>query len=91
MTSDGKEALRIVSLIAAKEGRKSRFDFPNVAIIIWTVAMFISFGLLSNFYDQEGVLYNLGQGAFIALFVGAVMWMVRWLALRRARTTTQKN
>jgi DNA-binding transcriptional ArsR family regulator len=91
LSADGKEALRIVSLIAAKEGRKSRFDYPNVAIVIWTVAMFISFGLISNFFDQEGVLYNLSQGAFIALFGGAVMWMVRWLALRRAKTTTQKD
>jgi hypothetical protein len=88
LTSEGKEALRIISLIAAKEGRKSRFDYPNVVIVIWTVAMFISFGLLSNFFDQEGVLYNLSQGAFIALFVGAIMWVVRWLALRRVRATT---
>ncbi|MGA2573538.1 MAG: hypothetical protein ABSF36_04950 [Candidatus Methanomethylicaceae archaeon] len=91
MTSDGKEALRIVSLIAAKEGRKSKFDYPNIAIAIWTVALFISFGLLSNFFDQEGVLINLSQGAFIALFSAAVLWMARWVALRRARTTAQKN
>jgi DNA-binding transcriptional ArsR family regulator len=88
LTNDGKEALRIVSLIAAKEGRKSRFDYPNAAIVIWMVAMFISFGLLSNFFNQGGVLYNLGQGAFIALFVGAIIWIVRWLALRRAKTAT---
>ena len=91
LTADGKEALRIVSLIAVREGRKSRFDYPNVVIVIWTVAMFISFGLLSNFFDQEGVLINLGQGAFIALFSAAVLWMARWVALRRARTTAQKN
>jgi DNA-binding transcriptional ArsR family regulator len=91
LTSDGKEALRIVSLIAAKEGRKSKFDYPNIAIAIWTVALFISFGLLSNFFDQEGVLINLSQGAFIALFSAAVLCMARWVALRRARTTAQKN
>jgi DNA-binding transcriptional ArsR family regulator len=88
LSADGKEALRIVSLIAAKEGRKSRFDYPNVAIVIWTVAMFISFGLISNFFNQEDILYNLSQGAFIALFVGAIMWIVRWLALRRVKTIT---
>ncbi|MGA2574099.1 MAG: winged helix-turn-helix domain-containing protein [Candidatus Methanomethylicaceae archaeon] len=87
LTADGKEALRIVSLIAVREGRKSRFDYPNVVIVIWTVAMFISFGLLSNLFDQEGVLYHLGQGAFIALFMGAIMWIVRWFALRRAKTS----
>lgn len=53
--------------------------------MIWTVAMFVSFGLFSNLFDQESALYDLGQGAFIALFVGAALLLVRWAALRRSK------
>jgi inner membrane protein involved in colicin E2 resistance len=49
--------------------------------------MFIGFGLFSNLYDNEGVIYNLVQGAFIALFVGTVMYLIRLVALRRRRET----
>lgn len=67
--------------------RKSMFDYPNAVIVIWMVAMFIGFGLFSNLYDNEGVIYNLVQGAFIALFVGTVMYLIRLVALRRRRET----
>lgn len=79
LTDDGKDAIRFVG------HRASRPFYPNVAIVIWMAAMFVSFGLLSNLFDQYGVLYNLGQGAFVALFMGAFLWLVRWLALRRTK------
>ena len=67
------------------ERHGSRFDYPNVFIVLWMVGLFVAFGLLSNLYDQESVLQNLGQGASIALFVGAVLYIVRWAALRRKK------
>ncbi len=67
------------------ERRVSWIDYPNATIVILMAGLFIAFGLLSNLYDQEGVLYNLGQGAFIALFVGAILWIIRWLALSRTK------
>ena len=72
-------------VVSAKEGRRSRFDYPNAFIMIWMVAMFVSFGLVSNLIDQYGVLYNLVQGVFVALFMGAVLLLVRWLACHRAK------
>jgi len=63
------------------------FDYPNAVIVIWMVAMFIGFGFFSNSFDNEGVIYNLVQGVFIALFIGIVMYIVRWIALRRTRET----
>ncbi|MGD0057360.1 MAG: hypothetical protein ABSB83_05850 [Methanomassiliicoccales archaeon] len=47
--------------------------------------MFVAFGLLSNLFDQESLLYNLSQGAFIALFAGAILYIVRWTALSRKK------
>lgn len=47
--------------------------------------MFVAFGLLSNLYDQESLPYNLCQGAFIALFVGAILYIVRLTALGRKK------
>lgn len=60
-----------------------RFDYPNAVILIWMVAMFIGFGILSNLLDHEGLFYHLGQGALIALFVGAVMYLARWYDKKR--------
>ena len=67
------------------ERHGSRFEYSNILIVVWLVGLFVAFGLLSNLYDQESVLQNLGQGAFIALFVGAVLYIVRWTALRRKK------
>ncbi len=71
--------------VSSSEGRRGRFDISNAAIAVWMAAMFVSFGLLSNLIDQNGVLYNLGQGAFVALFMGAILLLARWLALRRTK------
>ncbi|MGD0477032.1 MAG: hypothetical protein ABSB29_02565 [Nitrososphaerales archaeon] len=68
------------------ERHRSRFEYPDVFIVLWSAAMFVAFGLLSNLYDKESFLYNLGQGAFIALFVGAMLYIVRWTARRRKKT-----
>lgn len=72
--------------MSAREGHRSRFDFPKAFIAVWVVAMFVSFGLVSNLIDQYGVLYNLVQGMFVALFMGAFLLLVRWLARRRTKT-----
>ena len=72
--------------MSARKERKSRFDYPNAFIAIWMVAMFASFGIISNLFDQESLPYNLGQGAFIALFMAAILYTVRWVALRRKKT-----
>jgi hypothetical protein len=69
--------------MSAKEGRKGRFDFPNAFIVIWMVSLFVAFGLVANLIDQYGILYNLGQGLFIALFVGVVLFLVKRYTVRR--------
>jgi hypothetical protein len=69
--------------MSAKDGRRGRFDFPNAFIVIWMVAMFVAFGLFANLIDQYGILYNLGQGLFIALFVGTVLFLVKRYTVRR--------
>ncbi len=71
--------------MSVEEPHRSWFEYSNVLIVVWMVGLFVAFGLLSNFYDQESILQNLGQGAFIALFVGAVLYIVRWIALRRKK------
>jgi len=57
--------------------RRGWFEYPDAAIIAWMVTVFIGFGILSNFFDSEGVFYNIGQGTFMALFVGVVLYLVR--------------
>jgi len=71
--------------VSVGEQRRSKFDYPNSFILLWTAAMFVAFGLLSNFYDQESLPYNLGQGAFITLIVGAILYVLKWTALKRKR------
>lgn len=63
--------------------RRNRFDYSNAFIIVWAVALFASFGLISDLIDHYGVLYNLGQGLFIALFASVILLLVRRLAARR--------
>jgi Flp pilus assembly protein TadB len=75
--------------MSANEGRKSRLDYSDAFIVIWMVALFVSFGVVASLIDQYGVLYNLGQGLFIALFVGAVMFLLRWFAARRTKKAGQ--
>ena len=48
--------------------------------------MFTSFGIISNLFDQESFPYNLGQGTFMALFMAAILYTVRGVALRRKKT-----
>jgi hypothetical protein len=57
--------------------------FPTAGIIIWTLALFLSFGLISNFTDNEGVIYNLLQGVFISVVAGGVLYFARYLSRRR--------
>jgi Flp pilus assembly protein TadB len=75
------QALR--KAVSARDERRSRFDYPNAFIAVWMIAMFVAFGLISSLIDQYGVLYNLVQGVFIALFMGAILLLVRRLARRR--------
>jgi uncharacterized membrane protein YraQ (UPF0718 family) len=71
--------------MSAGERHRGRLEFQNVAIAFWIVASFIAFGLLSNFIDNESVLYNLGQGAFVSLFVGALLFIASWVARGRKK------
>lgn len=80
-----KSARALTNAVSAKERRRSRFDYPNAFIAVWVVAIFVSFGLASNLIDQYGVLYNLIQGVFVALFTGVVLLVVRRFAHRRAK------
>ena len=45
--------------------------------MVWSMVMFMVFGLLSNLYDQESVPYNLGQGVLVALSVGLILYAVK--------------
>jgi len=62
-------------------------EIPNAAIIIIMVSIFLSFGLISNFYDGYGLAYNLFQGVFMSLFTGGVLYGVMILIRRRKRRT----
>ena len=57
--------------------------FPTSGIMIWILALFLSFGLISNFFDNEGVMYNLLQGVFISVVTGGVLYFARYLSRRR--------
>ena len=46
-----------------------------IMILVWMVSAFISFGIISNLIDNYGVLYNLVQGVFIALFSGGCLYL----------------
>lgn len=56
-----------------------RLYYPNALVWIWVVSIFVAFGVVSNFVDRQGVLYNLLQGMVIAAFAGAVLFFVRSL------------
>jgi hypothetical protein len=62
-------------------------ELPNAAIIIITVGIFLSFGLISNLFDGESLMYNLFQGIFMSLFTGGVLYGVMILIRRRKRRT----
>ena len=47
------------------------------------LALFLSFGLILNFFDNEGVMYNLLQGVFISVVTGGVLYFARYLSRRR--------
>jgi uncharacterized membrane-anchored protein len=51
--------------------------------MIYMLALFLSFGLISNFIDNEGVIYNLLQGVFISLVTGGILYFARYLSRRR--------
>jgi len=71
--------------VSAGGRRRTWFEYTNAFIVVWTIAMFAVFGLLSNLYDQESASYNLAQGAFVALSVGAILYVARWAARARKR------
>lgn len=53
------------------------------------VGLFFAFGVVSNLFDHESLLYNIGQGLFISLFVGGVLYIARRISIRKsARTIT---
>ncbi len=56
---------------------------PNAAIILYMLAFFVSFGVISNFINDEGHLYNLSQGAFISVVTGGILYFARYLSRRR--------
>jgi len=60
-------------------------ELPNAAIIIIMVSIFLSFGLISNFYDGESLAYNLFQGAFMSLLTGGALYGAMILNRRRKR------
>jgi len=73
------------------EDRLKRFfkiqELPNAAIIAWMLALFLSFGLISNFIDGESLTYNLFQGVFMSLFTGGLLFGVMILIRRQKRRT----
>ena len=56
---------------------------PTSAIMIYMLGFFLSFGLISNFIENEGVMYNLLQGVFISAVIGGVLYFARCLSRRR--------
>ena len=56
---------------------------PTSAIMIYMLGFFLSFGLISNFIDNEGVMYNLLQGVFISVVTGGILDFARYLSRRR--------
>ena len=56
---------------------------PTSTIMIWMLALFLSFGLISNFIENEGVMYNLLQGVSISMVTGGVLYFARYLSRRR--------
>jgi len=56
---------------------------PTSAIMIYMLALFLSFSLISNLIDNEGLLYNLLQGVFISAVTGGVLYFARQLSKRR--------
>jgi hypothetical protein len=76
------------TLASFENGLKRLFkiqELPNAAIIIIMVGFFLSFGLISNFFDDESLTYNLFQGVFISLFTGGLLYGVNILIRRRKR------
>jgi hypothetical protein len=60
----------------------------NTVIIVWMLALFLSFGLVANFFDNEGLFYNLLQGTFISVLVGGALYSAKYLAHRRKPAPT---
>ncbi len=84
------QVLKVVAftLSSFENGLKRLFkiqELPNAAIIIIMVGFFLSFGLISNFFDGENLTYNLFQGVFISLFTGGLLYGVNILIRRRKR------
>jgi len=74
--------------MTSRRERSNRDAFSGPAILVWMAGIFIAFGILSNLFDGEGLLYNLGQGAFIAILVGVVMFAAGRRALRQPKPQT---
>ena len=62
---------------------------PSSVIGIYMLAMFLGFGVIANFINGGGLLYNLGQGAFISVVTGGLLWFTRYLSRRRTANKAQ--
>jgi len=60
----------------------------NSEIIVWMLALFLSFGLVANSFDNGGLFYNLLQGIFVSVFVGGALYLARYIAYRRKLAQT---
>jgi uncharacterized membrane protein len=56
---------------------------PSIAILLYMLVFLLSFGLISNFVDNEGFMYNLFQGVFISVVTGAALILAKYLSRRR--------
>ena len=55
----------------------------KTAVLIMMFGFFLAFGVISNFFDDEGMLYNLFQGIFISLFTGGMLILAKYLVTRK--------
>ena len=56
---------------------------PNSQILIYILGLFLAFGLLSNLFDGESLLYNLGDGLLISVVTGSALYLARFLSRRK--------
>ena len=47
----------------------------HITILIFMLSLFIAFGLISNFINGYGFIYNLTQGVFMSLFGGCCLYL----------------
>ncbi len=52
-------------------------------ILLYMFSFFLAFGVISNFIDNESILYNLSMGVFISVVTGAALYFARYLSRRK--------